>query len=92
MNTLILSVHIAIASLLTLSALRVLFAAWQQHETKIYNIMRVSFAGTILSGTVLLFVGIGGIGRICITMTAVTFATILVSRYYQQRLAARVSL
>jgi phosphoglycerate dehydrogenase-like enzyme len=86
MNALILGLHIAIACLLTVAALRVLYAGWARHQTRVHSIMMVSFAGTVLSGVSLLFVGIGGIGRICLTMTAVTFATLLVSRYYRARI------
>jgi len=87
MHTLILLTHIAIASILVLTTAAVFAAAWQRKQTKAYQPMLGSFVLTIASGTVLLFVGIGGIGRICAAMSAVTLATIATRHYYLKRTA-----
>lgn|GEM_PF-1935523 len=87
MHMVILLTHIVIASILVLTTSAVFAAAWQRRQTRAYRPMIGSFVLTIASGTVLLFVGLGGIGRICAAMSAVTLATIAARHYYLKRTA-----
>ena len=89
MMTLILLSHILIASSLTLATAKVAQAAYQQKTTSMYTFMLVSFAATIASGIGLLFVGAGGFGRICVTMSAVTLVVFVARYYYQARVVSQ---
>lgn len=82
----ILSIHIALALVMTLSTLVVLFAGWRQSESKSYFAMLVSFAATVLSGVGLVAVG-GSLTHLCVTMTVFGGASVLAARYYRRRLA-----
>ncbi|MEO5499144.1 MAG: hypothetical protein ABIR46_01430 [Candidatus Saccharimonadales bacterium] len=89
MITLILLSHIAIASVLTIATAKVSVAAYKQESTSTYHLMLGSFVVTILSGIGLLFVGAGGIGRICATMSAVSLVVFVVRYYYRMRVVAQ---
>lgn len=89
MITLILLSHIAIASFLTLTTVKVSLAAYQQKSTSAYIPMLGAFTATIASGIGLLFVGAGGMGRICATMSAVTLVVFIVRYYYQARVISQ---
>lgn len=87
MHMLLLSLHVLVATLLVLSTLVVFAAGWQKRATKVYSAMLTAFAGTIGSGVIMLFVGFGGIGRICAAMSAVTLLTLVARHYYRAQLA-----
>ena len=82
----ILSIHIALALVMTVSTLAVFFAGWRQSESKTYIAMLTSFAATVLSGIGLVAVG-GSLTHLCVTMTVFGGASVLAARYYKHRLA-----
>ena len=84
MHMIILSLHILVASILTVSSLVVTVSARQRQTTNAYLVMMVTFGATIVSGLSLLLVG-ASLGRVCATMTALTLAVLLVRRYYLVR-------
>ena len=92
MNMLILTSHIIIASVMTLATVGVLAAAHNRQQTKSYVVMLVSFAATVVSGTALLFVSTGGLGRFCAMMSVFTLMTIVAGQYYRVRVLANSSL
>ena len=92
MNMLILTSHIIIASIMTLASVGVLAAASSRRETKAYLVMLASFAATVVSGTALLFVSAGGLGRFCAMMSVFTLMTIVAGQYYRVRVLANSSL
>ena len=89
---LILTSHIIIASIMTLASVGVLAAASSRRETKAYLVMLASFAATVVSGTALLFVSAGGLGRFCAMMSVFTLMTIVAGQYYRVRVLANSSL
>ena len=88
----ILTSHIIIASIMTLASVGVLAAASSRRETKAYLVMLASFAATVVSGTALLFVSAGGLGRFCAMMSVFTLMTIVAGQYYRVRVLANSSL
>ena len=92
MNMLILSLHILAATVMTGAILGVFAAAHARRETKLYAGMLASFVATVVSGTTLLFVLTGGIGRFCVMMSAFTLMTIVARQYYRARVIVSSSL
>ena len=92
MFNLILITHIVIATIMTVSLLGVVAAAYGRRETKAYAAMLGSFGLTVLSGIGLLFVATGGLGRFCVMMSAFSLSVIAARAYYRTRLAAETSL
>ena len=92
MFNLILIAHITVATLMTVSVLGVVAAAYGRRETKAYMTMLGSFALTVVSGVSLLFVAAGGLGRFCVMMSAFTLSVIAARAYYRKRLTATTSL
>ena len=82
----VLSIHIALAVVMTISTLTVFVAGWRQSESKTYIAMLVSFAATVLSGVGLVAVG-GSLTHLCVTMTVFGGASVLAARYYKRRMA-----
>ena len=90
MFNLILIAHITVATLMTISVLGVVAAAYSRRETKAYTAMLGSFALTVVSGVGLLFVAAaGGLGRFCVMMSAFTLSVIAARAYYRTRLALK---
>ena len=78
--------HIIVASLLIVSTLGLFAAAVSRYEAAIVRTATHSgLAGTFLSGGALVFM-YGGLGKFCVTMSAVTVAVIAVDRFYVYRL------
>lgn len=92
MLMIILSFHILVASIMTLSILGVFAAAHRRRETVAYTPMLISFAATATSGLGLLFVSPSGLGRLCAMMTAFTFLVIVARSYYRKRIVTVSSL
>jgi len=88
----ILSLHILVATVMTLAIIGVFAAAYHQHETKAYGVMLGSFVPTILSGVGLLFVSVNGLGRLCVMMSAFTLVTLVARAYYLRRVILTSSL
>ena len=92
MFNLILIAHIAVATIMTISVLGVVAAAYGRRETKAYTAMLGSFALTVVSGVGLLFVAADGLGRFCVMMSAFTLSVIAARAYYRKRLTTETSL
>ena len=89
---LILTLHISAALFMTIATLGVFAAGYTRRESKAYETMLVSFGATALSGTILLFVSAGGLGRFCAMMSAFSLSVIAARAYYRKRLSATNSL
>jgi hypothetical protein len=84
MNTLILSLHIATALIMSGATLGVYAAAYARRASRAYGAMIVSFTATAVSGVVLVFAA-GGLGRFCMMMSIFTVATIIANHFYRVR-------
>lgn len=89
---LILTLHIAVALVMTIATLGVFAAGYAQRESKAYIAMLASFGVTVMSGVGLLFVSAGGLGRFCAMMSAFSLSVIVARAYYRKRLGATSSL
>ena len=92
MNMFILSLHILVATITTISILGVFASAFRRKETKAYVAMLTSFAATALSGVALLFVSTHGLGRLCAMMSAYTVLVVVARLYYRKQLLTVSSL
>lgn len=85
MHVFVLSLHIFVASIMSLAIIGVFVAAYQRRETKAYTPMMISFAATVVSGVGLLFIAPTGLGRLCAMMSAFTLLTLAARHYYSKR-------
>ena len=81
----ILTLHILVASVMTVTMVGVFTAAYRRHETAAYQAMLASFGVTILSGIGLLFVSPTGLGRLCVMMSIFTILVVAVRAYYRKQ-------
>ena len=88
----ILTSHIIVASIMSIAMVGVLRAGYHAKETAFYPAMLGSFGMTVISGTGLLFVTAGNLGRICATMSVFTLSVIAVRYYYRRQLSLAKSL
>lgn len=92
MLMIILTLHILVASVMSIAIVGVLGAGYRQKETTFYQTMLGSFGLTVVSGVGLLFVTAGNLGRICAMMSVFTLSVIVVRAYYRKQLALSTSL
>jgi len=92
MLMIILTSHIIVASIMSIAMVGVLRAGYRGSETALYSAMLGSFGMTVISGTGLLFVTAGSLGRICATMSVFTLSVIAVRYYYRRQLSLAKSL
>jgi hypothetical protein len=85
--------HIVLASLLIISTVVLLFAGITRNKaTWVRTAAQGGLLSTFLSGGMLVLT-YGGLGKFCVTMSAMTLAVLAVDRFYLYRLQpARVTL
>jgi hypothetical membrane protein len=92
MHMFILTLHILVASVMSLAIIGVFAAGYAQHATKAYSTMLVSFGATVVSGVGLLFVSPNGLGRLCAMMSAFTIFVLIARAYYRKQVPLASSL
>jgi len=92
MHVFILTLHILVASIMSLAIIGVFAAGYAERATKAYSTMLVSFGATVVSGVGLLFVSPNGLGRFCAMMSAFTVMALIARAYYRKRVVTVASL
>lgn len=85
MHTFILTLHILVALITTVSIGGVFASAFRRRETRVYSAMIISFAATAVSGVALLFVSTHGLGRFCAMMSMYTVFVVVARQYYRKQ-------
>lgn len=92
MHIFVLSLHIFVASIMSVAIAGVFLAAYQRRETKAYTPMMISFAATVVSGVGLLYIVPTGLGRLCAMMSAFTILVLVARAYYRKHVVVTQSI